>query len=265
MNRMAIVGSGHIAHALWEGWQNHSSWDIRVLARSDAHRHLWDDKTWHHTVTFDSEVVEAARLIVLAVKPQDVESTWHRINPRLASSAVVVSPVAGWTLERLRSLGIVNPLARVMPNVCAAVNASTTLATFSGIPDEAAELIMALFSHAGTLTLVEESLMDPYTALLGSGPAYVFLLLEALVASGEALGADAEQTRTLVSGMVEGAARLARERQEQSLSDWIREVTSPGGTTEALLAVLKQGGWSTIMQEAVVAASTRAQKMGQRR
>ncbi|NMP21695.1 pyrroline-5-carboxylate reductase family protein [Sulfobacillus harzensis] len=264
MQRIVMVGSGHLAHALWEGW-NRTPIDavVDVVARSTAHRHLWDGAYWDRAVSFEPARVAGADVVVLTVKPKDMEETLARIQPYLDESAIVISPVAGWTMDRIRSLGVGHPLVRIMPNVCAAVGASTTLAAFSGLTAEAEERVLALLRQFGTVTVIEESLMDPYTALLGSGPAYIFLLLEALIAGGEKLGADAERTRDLVSRMVEGAARLARDRSDDPLSDWISMVASPGGTTEALLQVLEQGGWPTMIQDAVVAASQRAEQLGE--
>ncbi len=259
-----MVGSGHLAHALWEGWHQKGI-DVEVIARSNTHQYLWDDDVWHSVVRFDPLHIEGKDAVVLAVKPKDMQDTTARIKPHLMPSTMIISPVAGWTTTRIRELGIANPVARVMPNVCAAVGASTTLVAFSRTTEAEKSQVLSLFSSCGTVAVMDETLMDPYTALVGSGPAYIFLLLEALIAGGEQLGADAGRTRELVSRMVEGAARLARDRSKDSLSDWISQVASPGGTTEALLEVLRQGGWPTLIQEAIVAASERAQQLGQAR
>lgn len=266
MQEIVIVGSGHLAQALWEGWDgSRIESSVNIIARSDTHRHLWQPPVWDQHVTFDPGGVVQADLIVLAVKPKDLEETWYTIASHVQPWSLIISPVAGWSLSRIRSLGVSNPLVRIMPNVCAAVGASTTLACFSDVSATDVSIVVSLFSALGTLTVVPESVMDPYTALLGSGPAYIFLLLEALIASGEQLGADYGRTRQLVSEMVEGAARLARDRSNDPLSEWISKVASPGGTTEALLEVLRQGGWPSMIQDAVVKASERAQQLGEAR
>ncbi len=266
MERIVIVGSGHLAQALWEGWdRSRIESFVSIVARSVNHRHLWQSPIWEQRVTFDPAAVGEADVIVLAVKPKDLDETWYAIAPYVRPRSLIISPVAGWSLSRIRSLGVNNPLVRIMPNVCAAVGASTTLACFSDVSAPDVSLVMSLFSMLGTVTVVKESVMDPYTALLGSGPAYIFLLLEALIASGEQLGADYGRTRQLVSEMVEGAARLARDRSNDPLSEWISKVASPGGTTEALLDILRQGGWPSMIQDAVVKASERAQQLGKAR
>ncbi|MCY0898964.1 MAG: pyrroline-5-carboxylate reductase [Firmicutes bacterium] len=261
MQRVAIVGSGHLAHALWEGWHLNPlpSRSFSLVARSDAHRYLWDDAVWQ-SVSYNPATVEGADVVVVTVKPKDAAATVAQLRPYLGE-AVVVSPIAGWSIAKLRASGIRGPLVRIMPNVCAAIGASTTLATFDGCDAAQQEALEAFLGECGPVTVVEESLMDPYTALVGSGPAYIFLLLEALIAGGERLGADAGRTRQLVSSMVEGAARLAR-RSDEPLSDWIGQVASPGGTTEALLNVLNQARWPHLIQDAIVAASLRAQELG---
>ncbi|MCY0879662.1 MAG: pyrroline-5-carboxylate reductase [Firmicutes bacterium] len=262
MQRVAIVGSGHLAHALWEGWHLNPlpSRTFSLIVRSDAHRHLWDDAVWN-TVVYDPSAVKGHDVVVIAVNPKDAATTLTQLHPHL-EDAMVISPIAGWSIAKLRAHGISGPLVRIMPNVCAAIGASTTLATFDGCDSAQQEALEALIGECGPVTVVEESLMDPYTALVGSGPAYIFLLLEALIASGERLGADAGRTRQLVSSMVEGAARLARHRSNEPLSTWIEQVASPGGTTEALLAVLNQAKWPHLIQDAIVAASLRAQELG---
>ncbi len=263
MQRVMIVGSGHLAHALWEGWHQNPRQPrtISLLARSGAHRHLWSQDVWS-TVHFDVDSIQNYDVIVLTVKPKDGPSALAQIVPNMRSDAVLVSPMAGWSIAQLRSYGVCGPIARVMPNVSAAIGASTTLAAFDGLDQTGQEEIARFLGECGTVTVVEEALINPYTALIGSGPAYIFLLLQSLIRGGQRLGADEGLTRELVSSMVEGAARLVRDRSQDSLDDWIRQVASPGGTTEALLAVLDRAGWPLMIQDAVVAASRRADELG---
>ncbi len=263
MQRIAIVGSGHLAHALWEGWRRNPDPQrtFVLVARSDAHRDLWDSTEWGSMVSYDPAAIRGSAMVVLAVKPKDAQETVARIAPYL-DGAVLVSPVAGWTIAQFRELAVQGPLVRIMPNVCAAIGASTTLAVFDRVSDQERQAVEALLNDCGSLTVVEESLINPYTALVGSGPAYIFLLLEALIEGGRQLGTDVDRTRELVSSMVEGAARLARDRSQDTLSEWIKQVASPGGTTEASLAVLNQAGWPALLREAVVAASQRAVQLG---
>jgi pyrroline-5-carboxylate reductase len=265
MQRIVIVGSGHLAHALWEGWHRNPGKPrvISLLARSEAHRGLWTAHDWE-TVSFSPEIIRQADAVVLTVKPKDTESTVTQVLPHLSSYTVLVSPVAGWSIAQFRDLGVQSPIARIMPNVSAAIGASTTLATFDGLDVPRRREIEAFLSECGPVTVVDETLINPYTALIGSGPAYIFLLLKALIEGGARLGTDANMTRELVSSMVEGAARLARDRSDESLDDWIGQVASPGGTTEALLRVLDREGWPAMIQDAVVAASRRAEELGVR-
>ena len=266
MHQVVIVGSGHLAHALWEGWQRNPRRPrtMTVVARSDSHRHLWHPRVWE-SVVFSPEPVSSADLVVLTVKPKDTRAAIDQLKPHLRDDAVLISPIAGWTINDFRSAGIVGPIARIMPNVSAAIGASTTLVTFDGLLGERRREVEEFLAECGSLTAVDESLINPYTALIGSGPAYIFLLLKSLIEGGTRLGADAALTRQLVSSMVEGAARLARDRSEDSLDDWIGQVASPGGTTEALLGVLGRAGWPETLQNAVVAASSRADQLGVQR
>lgn len=264
MQRIVIIGSGHLAHALWDGWHRNPTFPrtISVLARSSAHEALWPPAVWE-TVSFDPEsVLMHADAVVVAVKPHDVATVLPEIVQWVPPAAVVFSPVAGWSIESLRCGGLQNPLVRMMPNVSAAIGASTTLVTLDGVPDAVRPTVDAFLRECGSVTTVDESLINPYTALIGSGPAYIFLLLQSLIDGGVQLGTDSTLTRQLVSSMVEGAARLARDRADESLDGWIQQVASPGGTTEALLRVLTQQGWPGMIQSAVVAASHRADDLG---
>lgn len=260
MQRIVMVGTGHLAHALWEGWHRVPS-DRRtfaLLARSDAHRALWDRQVWDRVCYEPSKILMDAAVVVLAVKPQDAVTALEKIGPYLSPSTILVSAIAGLTFASLRRTGLVGPLVRIMPNVNAAIGASTTLAAFDEISDDGRTEITLLLADCGTVTTVPEELINPFTALIGSGPAYIFLLLKSLVEGGRQLGVDPTLTRVLVSSMVEGSARLARDRYQDSLDEWINQVASPGGTTEALLRVLEGQGWPAMLQEAVVAAARRA-------
>lgn len=263
MDRMVIVGSGNLAHALWEGWQRLPAWprEYALLIRSEAHRSLWPDNVWN-LASQDVGIVSNADYIVLAVKPKDAPKALAAITPRLQEHTLVISPMAGWSIDRIRESGVKGAVIRVMPNVCAAIGASMTLATEDGMSPAQKQKVLQLLQELGPVTVVEESLMNPYTALVGSGPAYIFLLLEALIEGGIRLGADAQRTRQLVSYMVEGAARLARDRSRDSLDQWIGQVASPGGTTEASLSVLKSANWPAVLSDAVVAAGQKAMELG---
>ncbi len=263
MQRIAVVGSGHLAHALWEGWHRNPPHprQFSLIVRSEAHRNLWTDLEWAQASS-EMDNLSDAQVVVLAVKPKDMKHALEQVVPRLGAEAMLVSPVAGWTIAQLRRAGVSGPIARIMPNVCAAIGASTTLVSFDGVDHSMRFGLEEFLAECGSVTVVAEAMIDPFTALIGSGPAYVFLLLEALIASGQQMGVDAHRSRELVSSMVEGAAKMAKDRSGDSLQDWIGQVASPGGTTEALLQVLNQSGWPGVLQEAVVAAGKRAAELG---
>jgi pyrroline-5-carboxylate reductase len=263
MRRIVIVGTGHLAHALWEGWHRNpcSPRNISLLARSAAHRSLWTPWVWD-TVNFSPKLISDADIVVLTVKPVDTARTIAEILPFFRDDAVLISPVAGWSLAQFREAGVQGPVVRIMPNVSASIGASTTLAAYDGLDDAQTAEIENFLAECGQVTVVSEDLINPYTALIGSGPAYIFVLLKSLIESGRRLGTDEALTRQLVSSMVEGAAKLARHRAGESLDDWIDQVASPGGTTEALLHVLDGAGWPAVLQDAVVAASHRAAELG---
>lgn len=263
MRRIVIVGTGHLAHALWEGWHRNpaSPRHIALLARSEVHRDLWTDWQWD-TVSFAPDILGGADGVVLTMKPADTAGAIAKLLPFMRDNIVLISPIAGWSLARFRQAGVVGPIVRIMPNVSAAIGASPTLAAYDGVTDAQLAEIDPFLAECGPVTVVAEPLINPYTALIGSGPAYIFVLLKSLIESGRQLGADEALTRQLVSSMVEGAAKLARHRASESLDEWIGQVASPGGTTEALLHVLDHARWPLVLQDAVVAASRRADELG---
>lgn len=262
MSTMTIIGSGHLARALVQGWDRVTGGKhcIAIVARSENHRDLWEAAQWQ-SVHYDLNTVTTSEIVVLAVKPQDVSQAVAQLLPYLGE-AMVVSAVAGWDLQSLRELGLRSPLARIMPNILSEYGASTTLCTFNGATEEQEQQVVTLLSELGLVMAVDETLMNPYTALLGSGPAYVLLLLDALIETGVALGARRDQTRILVSSMVEGTARMVRDRSSTAILHWISDIASPGGTTEALLKVLGEAQWPDILRTAVISATERAALLG---
>lgn len=263
MKHIVIVGSGHLAHALWEGWQRTPAENLRflVLARSEDHRHLWSQEDWEK-VTFDSGCVSSADVLVLTVKPKDAEIALEHLSPLMRPDVVVLSAIAGWPIERLRQFLPAVALVRLMPNICAAVGASVTLFAADKASAEERELAESLLEALGPTHEIDQSLMNPLTALVGSGPAYLYAVLAAVMAGGAEMGVDPVLSRTLVAEMMEGASRLARAKPQDTLESFVSHIASPGGTTEALLGVLASHNWSEVLRDAVVAAGQRAHALG---
>jgi pyrroline-5-carboxylate reductase len=205
------------------------------------------------------------RAVVLAVKPQKMDEALTALAAFATASTVIVSIAAGRTIESLaKSLGGDARVVRAMPNLPASIGRGITVAV-KGPRVSAAQARLAdvLLSAGGEVTWVkDEKLIDPVTAVSGSGPAYLFLLVEALAAAGVAQGLAPDLAARLAFRTATGAGALL-DMSTTDPAELRRQVTSPGGTTEAALKVLMDDSrLAKLMAEAVAAATRRARELG---
>ncbi len=201
-----------------------------------------------------------ARTVLMAVKPQVWREAAAALGPHLSQDAVIVSVAAGVRAGDISQAFGGRPAARVMPITAVAV-AQGAGAIYA--PDaRAAAAAHALFDPVARMVDVDdESLMDAVTAVCGSAPAYLYAFTEALEAAGEAEGLSPEAARTLARATMAGAAALMMQSGEEP-ADLRRQVTSPGGTTQAALEVLMgERGLAPLMREAVAAAARRSREL----
>lgn len=224
------------------------------------------------TIARDNQgVVVKSDIIILAVKPEDVEGVLGDIGgllQGLSSPAsgklpkLVISIAAGITTRYIEEYLRENiPVLRVMPNAPALIGEGMTAISpgrFAGEEEE--RITEEIFQGVGETIKVRERLIDAVTALSGSGPAYVFTIMKNLVEAGVKEGLSSDLAQRLVSQTVLGAVRMARETGEK-FSVLIEMVTSPGGTTEAALRVFKERGLGDIFAEGVRAAAKRAKEL----
>jgi pyrroline-5-carboxylate reductase len=201
-----------------------------------------------------------ARTVLFAVKPQVWREAAAQLAPLLAEDAVIVSVAAGVSSKDL-SAAFGRPVARVMPTTAAAIGQGTA-SLYADDPAVRARA-RALFAPVGAvIDLEDEDLMHAATAVSGSSPAYLYAFIEALEAAGERVGLPADASRTLARQTITGAAALLRESGEDPGALRV-QVTSPGGTTAAALAVLMgDGGFGPLLEEAVKAATERSRELG---
>jgi pyrroline-5-carboxylate reductase len=261
----AFIGGGNMARALIGGAlaAGVAPGDIRVGEPDAGQRERLEAALGVRCFADNAEAVHGATLVVLAVKPQVAASVARGLNGRLDQSTTVVSIMAGIRCEALRRwLGPGPQLVRAMPNTPALIGFGiTALYAADDIPDDARRQTQALLDAAGsTLWLHDESLMDTVTAVSGSGPAYLFLMLEAMEQAGVDNGLDRDVARTLATETLRGAAEMAR-RGDAEPAELRRRVTSPGGTTEAATEVLERFGLQQAFAEAVAAARARGQSL----
>jgi pyrroline-5-carboxylate reductase len=208
-------------------------------------------------------VVTAADVVFLAVKPQKMTEALADIREALTSDALVVSIAAGVTLSRL-AMGLPprQKLVRVMPNTPALIGMGASAYSLGQHASHAdGELVAKLLSAVGAAFEVPETMLDAVTGLSGSGPAFVYSMIEALAHGGTAAGLPAELASELAARTVAGAAQmvLATGETPTVLRD---RVTSPGGTTLAGLAVLQERGFADTVAAAVTAAANRSAELG---
>jgi pyrroline-5-carboxylate reductase len=261
VTRLVVVGGGRMGNALISGLLR-SGWvkpgDLAIVerlevARSEIERRYPEVRTVAEPVVADSAV--------LAVKPGDAEGASRALA--LTGVPRVLSIVAGVTLAQLESwFGPGTAVLRAMPNMPAILGAAASaVAGGARVKEEDFAWGEAVLSAFGVVARVPEGLIDSVTGLSGSGPAYVFLLAEAMVEAGVAEGIDRDVCRLLVTHTLLGSARLLAETGE-SPETLRAAVTSPGGTTAAGLRVLERHAIRSAVVEAVAAASERARELG---
>lgn len=266
MSVTAFIGGGNMARALIGGLRQQGATRIQVGEPDAGARALLEREYKVSTFADNADAVSGAGLVVLAVKPQAAADAVGALAGKLSADSCVVSIMAGVPLAKLRRwLGEGPRLVRAMPNTPALVSAGVTAlyadATVGG--DHRAR-VQDVFDNVGvSLWLDREDLMDAVTAVSGSGPAYLFLVLEALTAAGRDAGLDAKTAHELAARMLHGAATMAVASADPP--EVLRQrVTSPGGTTEAAVEVLEARGLRAAFAEAVKAAIQRAHALAAR-
>jgi pyrroline-5-carboxylate reductase len=257
---VVLVGAGKMGGALLEGWLQFGL-DPKHVAVLDPQPSPQIAALVQRGVRLNPpEAIANVAAIVIAVKPQVAAEVIPPLAPLMAASTVVVSIMAGRTLQFLSgALGRRGGLVRAMPNVPAAIGRGITVAVARDAAPAQRTLAQLLLSAAGKVEWVEdEALMDAVTAVSGSGPAYVFLLAEALAQAGAAAGLPPPLAATLARETVAGSGELLH-RSALDAAALRANVTSPGGTTAAALQVLMHDhGLIRLMTEAVAAATKRS-------
>jgi pyrroline-5-carboxylate reductase len=264
--QIAFLGAGNMAEALVAGIvKAELSKPEHLLATDISPRRLEVLKD-RHQIQVGSQNLEAvswADIIILCVKPQVVHEVLAEIQSSLSEEKLVISVAAGVPIKGIQAMiGQTIPLVRAMPNTPAVIQEGVTaLAGCHGLSFEKLQIAQALFEPVGKVVVVDESLMDAVTGLSGSGPAYVYLAIEALIDGGVRVGLPRNVAHILAVQTVLGAAKMVKETGEHPaiLKD---RVTSPGGTTIAGLQRLEEGGLRATLIEAVEAATNRSRELG---
>jgi pyrroline-5-carboxylate reductase len=262
--RIAIIGGGRIGEALLSGLLSSGWRDIVVTSRRDERVAELRERHDVEATTSNPDAVEGAALVVIAVKPQDIDALLAEIGPLVSAEQTVLTIAAAIPtayIEARIADGV--PVVRAMPNSPSTVHegmAGLAAGAHAGEPQLA--LAEEVLTHLGRVVRVPETAMDAITAVSGSGPAYFALLAEAMIEAGILLGLSREISTTLVVQTMLGTAKQLRDEKMHPVE--LREsVTSPGGTTIAAIRELEQAGVRAAFLNAIQAAMTRARELSQ--
>ncbi|MEK8129764.1 pyrroline-5-carboxylate reductase [Paenibacillus filicis] len=268
---IAFVGAGSMAEAIIRGLVQaggvHPE-QIFVTNRSNAERLQELEQAYgvRHSLQ-DAEKEQAVRdadVVVIAFKPKDAIEGIRALQGQLTERQLLVSVIAGLSIDTITGLlgNPAIPVARTMPNTSSTIGLGATGLSFSATASqEQRSIAEQMFRSTGIVSIVEEPLLDSITGLSGSGPAYIYYMMEAMIEGGVQGGLDRDEARRLTVQTVLGAARMVETTGEEP-ADLRRKVTSPNGTTQAALDLLASRGFPEAVAQAVLRSSSRAGEIG---
>ena len=265
---VGVIGMGSMGGALVEGMLSAGAVQpaqLLVSVRRPERHDKFAARTGVRVVADNREVAAWAEVLVLAVKPQILDRVLEEIAPSVQDHALVISVAAGISTAAIESRLPRARVVRAMPNTPALVRLGATgLAAGTHATEQDVAAACCVFDAVGLTVVLEETQLDAVTGLSGSGPSYVFLIIEALSDAGVKMGLHREHALALAAQTVLGSAKLLIETGEHPgrLKDM---VTSPGGTAIAGLHTLEAGGLRTTLINAVETATLRARELGARR
>ncbi|KAJ0079054.1 hypothetical protein Patl1_22859 [Pistacia atlantica] len=261
---LGFIGAGKMAESIARGVVKSGVLPpqrISTAVHSNPNRRIAFESFGVGVRSNNSAVVEASDVVIFSVKPQVVKDVVLQLKPMLSEKKLLVSVAAGVKLKDLQEWAGHSRFIRVMPNTPSAIGEGATVMSLGGAAtEEDGELISKLFGSVGKVWRADEKSFDGITGLSGSGPAYIFLAIEALADGGVAAGVPRELALGLASQTVLGAASMVTKsgKHPGQLKD---DVASPGGTTIAGVHELENGGLRGILMNAVVAAAKRSREL----
>jgi pyrroline-5-carboxylate reductase len=268
---LCFYGAGSIAEAILRGLvgakltnPNH----ITVLNRQNVDRLLQLERLYGivpaTTEASKKAALSSAEVIILGMKPKDSTNAIKALQPFLRPEQLLVSAIAGLSISTIHQLlGRPQPVARTMPNTSSTIGIGATGISYSeSVTPEQRELTVAIFNAVGITTVVDEPLIEAVNGVSGSGPAYVYYLMEAMIDAGVQLGLTPEAAKELTVQTVRGAAEMVYSTGENP-GDLRRKVTSPNGTTQAAIETLELFSFQEGMNKAILRCAERAREMGE--
>ncbi|MGY4491172.1 pyrroline-5-carboxylate reductase [Pseudomonas sp. TE3610] len=264
--RIAFIGAGNMAASLIGGLRAKGLEAAQIRASDPGAETRAKITAEHGIETFadNGQAIDGADVVVLAVKPQAMKAVCEALRPSLAPNQVVVSIAAGITCASMTQWLGQQPIVRCMPNTPALLRQGVSgLYATAQVSQQQRQQAEDLLSAVGlALWLDQEQQLDAVTAVSGSGPAYFFLLIEAMTAAGEKLGLPRETAAQLTLQTALGAAHMAVS-SDVDAAELRRRVTSPAGTTEAAIKSFQANGFEALVEKALGAAAHRSAEMAE--
>ncbi|MGP3559907.1 pyrroline-5-carboxylate reductase ProI [Geobacillus sp. BK01] len=263
---IAFIGAGSMAEALIAGMTKTFCHPEQIVVTNRQNRARLGELERTYGVRAAQNVhlaVERADIVILAMKPKDVADAMAAVAPAIRPNQLILSLLAGVTTETIEQLaGRDVAVVRAMPNTSAAVGLSATaIAGGRFASEQHLETAKQLFETVGIVTVVPERDLHAVTGLSGSGPAYVYYLVEAMEKAAADIGLERNVAKTLILQTIIGAAEMLK-ASDKHPSVLRREVTSPGGTTEAGIGVLEQYRFQEAIAACIRRAATRSEELG---
>jgi len=258
-----FIGGGNMAEALIKGMVTGGRKEILVSEPRAERRKELEETYGVSTTTSNREVIERCNIVILAVKPQHMESVIEEVSAWVTAEKTIVSIAAGITLSYLSGKLRTKRIIRVMPNTPALVQEGMSVISFDDVSAEMEmDIVKNILTSVGSVIVLPEESMDAVTALSGSGPAFFALFTEATISAGEKLGLEkADATALAVQTLLGTAKMVAAGMSPEKLRSM---VTSPGGTTAEGLKVFEGEGLRGMVERALQAAKERAEELGRR-
>ncbi|KXG11165.1 Pyrroline-5-carboxylate reductase [Anoxybacillus sp. P3H1B] len=263
---IAFMGAGSMAEALIAGMTKtlYQPEQIIVTNRCNTERLAYIQKTYHVRTEINKDTaLKEADIVILAMKPKDAAEAISSIAHAIGEHQLIISVLAGVTTDTIVSL-IGKPVAvvRAMPNTSAAIGQSATAISCGRYANDShLATAQALFETVGIVTAVNEEDLHAVTGLSGSGPAYVYYLVEAMEKAADEIGLEREVAKDLILQTIIGAAHMLKTTDKQPAM-LRKEVTSPGGTTEAGIGVLERYHYQEAVISCIKRAAERSQELG---
>ncbi len=268
--KIVFIGAGSMAEAILRGLTEKQKAEPKLIALLN-HTNVSRLSELHDRYGVNTasdpearnEYIRNADILVLAMKPKDAAAALHEISAVLHPNQLLISVIAGLSIQTISS--ILNqeiPIVRTMPNTSSTIGLGATGVSFSsGLSEQHKKLALEMFTSIGIAVKVDESQMDIVTGISGCGPAYVYYLMESMIAAGVAGGLSNEEARVLTKQTVLGAANMMNITNEDP-AVLRRKVTSPGGATQAAIETLDQFSFSEGIHKAIGRATLRSGEMG---